>query len=166
MCHREIEGLGVRSFRSLQQQTRQPLCDTSEGHRFDQTDEMPQPPPHDGQELQRYFGILAADLLEVALIDEQRDHRFHYPHRGRVGPSIEQGQFGHRRRRRLNGKHDLASTGRRPKDLHAPLNDEEYPGALFSFPEKHLIRRETLFHRPLGKALKLAFAKGGEQSDF
>ena len=38
--HREIEGLGTRSFRSVQQQARQALRDTSESHRFDQTDEM------------------------------------------------------------------------------------------------------------------------------
>jgi hypothetical protein len=46
------------------------------------------------------------------------------------------------------------------------LNDEEYPGALLAFPEKHFIRGETLLHCPLGKPLKFAFTKGGEQGDF
>ena len=105
---------------------------------------MPQAPPYDRQNLQSNLGVLTADLLEVALVDEERDHRFHHPHRGRVWPSIEQGQFGYCCRCRLNGKHDLASTGRCPKDLHAALNDEEYPGAFLSFPEKHFIRRKTL----------------------
>jgi len=164
--HREVEGFGTHAFRSVQQQARQALCDTSESHRFDQTDEMPQPPPHDGQNFQSNLWVLTADLLEVALVDEKRDHRFHHPHRSRVWPSIEQGQFGHRRRRRLNGKHDLASAGRCPKDLHAALNDEEYPGALLAFPEKHFIRGETFLDCPLGKPLKFTFTKCGEQGDF
>jgi hypothetical protein len=46
------------------------------------------------------------------------------------------------------------------------LNDEEDSGALLSFPEEHFIRRETLLHCPLAKALKFAFTEGGEQSNF
>ena len=164
--HREIEGLGTGSFRSVQQQTRQALRHASESHRFDQTDEMPEPPAHDSQNFQSNLGVLTANLLEVALVDEERDHRFHHPHRGRVWPSIEQGKFGYRCRRRLNGKHDLSPTWRCPEDLHAALNDEEYPSALLSFPEEHFIRGETLLDCPLGKPLKFAFTKGGEQSNF
>jgi hypothetical protein len=59
-----------------------------------------------------------------------------------------------------------ATAGGRPKDLHAAFNDEEYPSALLSFPEKHFIGGETLLHCPLGEPLKFAFTEGREQGDF
>jgi len=58
-------------------------------------------------------------------VDKKGDHRFHHANRCRIWPAIEQRQFGHRGRRRLNRQHHLASTGRCPEDFHASLNDQK-----------------------------------------
>jgi hypothetical protein len=162
----EIEGVGSRFFRSVQQQTRQPLRDTAEGHRLDQAHKVPQPASDNSQNFQSNVGVLAADLLEVALVDEQGHYRLHCAHRRWVWAAIEQGQLSYRSGRGLDGKHDLAPAWRCPKDLHAALNDEKDPGTFLSFPEKYFIGRKPLLDCPLGKSLKFVLGEGGEESDF
>jgi hypothetical protein len=127
---------------------------------------MPQTTPDNGQDLERDFRVLAAELLKVGFVDEQGYYGLQHTDGCRVRPTVEQRQLRDCGGRTFHGKHHFASAGRCPKNLDTPLEDQEYPGARLAFPKEHFFGRKSPFHRSSGQLLKLAFAEGREQGDF
>jgi hypothetical protein len=65
------------------------LCDAFERHTLNQADQVPQPPSDHGQYLQRDVKVLAAYLLKIVLVDEQRNNRTNCPNSSGIWPAIE-----------------------------------------------------------------------------
>ncbi len=161
----QIEFVGAGLLGSIEQQASQALGHAAERHRFDYPDQVTEAVADHGQNLQCDIGVLTADLLEVALVDEQRDDRFYSPHGRGIGASIEQRELGNRGRSGLQSQHHLPSAGRRLEDLDASFDDQEDAGARLAFPEEHLVGSEAALHRPLPEGLYFGLGQAGEQGD-
>jgi two-component system, NarL family, response regulator NreC len=161
----QVELIGTHLLGRIQQQARETLRDTAEGHRLDDPDQVAEAAADDGEDLQGDVGKLAADCVKVALIDEEGEDRLHGAHGRGVRSAIEERQLGDSGRSGFQGEHHFAAARRRLEDLDAAFDDEEDTGARLALPEQHFLGGETALDGSLGDGLNFGLGQGGEERD-
>lgn len=150
---------------SLQKPSSQALPDLQKGERFDQAYEPPKPPGERANDAEGDLRMLATEAMEIALGDEQDRRIFDGHGRSRIGPFVEDGEFGNGAPFRLDRQHLLAPSGRSLEDLHRARMHDEESRARLPFEEEDLalsiLSRPTCF----GQGAQHGFAERREEGD-